>query len=79
MNIACTALVYCLGAKVIVFAYHIAGLDGIQAKLEKAFHAVRVNGSTNTDKRKQAMDDFQQKLHVKSAILSIQNLLLALK
>lgn len=61
----------CLGGKVIVFAHHIAVLDGIQAKLGKAFQAVRIDGSTNMANRKQAMDDFQQKSHVKLAILSI--------
>lgn len=59
------------GGKVIVFAHHISVLDGIQAKMGKAFNAVRIDGSTSMANRKQAMDDFQQQPHVKLAILSV--------
>lgn len=55
----------------IVFAHHIAVLNGIQDKLGKMCSAVRIDGSTSMANRKQAMDDFQQKPHVKLAILSI--------
>ena len=55
----------------IVFAHHIAVLNGIQDKLGKTCNAVRIDGSTSMANRKQAMDDFQQKAHVKLAILSI--------
>ena len=54
-----------------MFAHHIAVLDGIQSKLGKNYNAVRIDGSTSMAHRKQAMDDFQQKAHVRLAILSI--------
>ncbi len=59
------------GNKVIVFAHHLNVLDGIQHTLGKAYHAIRIDGSTSLESRKKAMDDFQQKPHVKLAILSI--------
>lgn len=59
------------GEKVIVFGHHNAVLDGLQAKLGKRYQAVRIDGSTSMEARKQAMDSFQQRLQVRLAILSI--------
>lgn len=55
----------------IVFAHHKKVLDGVQAKLGKAYQAVRIDGSTSMEARKQAMDSFQQRKQVRLAILSI--------
>ena len=55
----------------IVFGHHKKVLDGLQAKLGKAYHAVRIDGSTSMEARKQAMDSFQQRKQVRLAILSI--------
>ncbi|KAL3135100.1 hypothetical protein ABBQ32_008044 [Trebouxia sp. C0010 RCD-2024] len=59
------------GEKVIVFAHHKVVLDGLQAKLGKACQAVRIDGSTSMEARKQAMDTFQQRPQPRLAILSI--------
>lgn len=59
------------GEKVIVFGHHKKVLDGLQAKLGKAYQAVRIDGSTSMEARKQAMDSFQQRQQVRLAILSI--------
>ena len=55
----------------IVFGHHKKVLDGLQAKLGKAYQAVRIDGSTSMEARKQAMDSFQQRKQVRLAILSI--------
>ena len=46
-------------------------LDGIQQKLGKTYQAMRIDGSSSMEARKNAMDDFQQKASVRLAILSI--------
>ena len=63
--------VWCAGEKVIVFGHHKKVLDGIQEKLGGAYQAVRIDGSTSMEGRKQAMDSFQRKRTVRLAILSI--------
>ena len=54
-----------------MFGHHKKVLDGLQAKLGKTHQAVRIDGSTSMEARKQAMDSFQQREHVRLAILSI--------
>lgn len=54
-----------------MFAHHKVVLDGLQAKLGKAYQAVRIDGSTSMEARKKAMDSFQQRTQVRLAILSI--------
>ena len=54
-----------------MFGHHKVVLDGLQAKLGKAYQAVRIDGSTSMEARKQAMDSFQQRPQVRLAILSI--------
>ena len=54
-----------------MFGHHKKALDGIQEKLGKTYQAVRIDGSTSMEARKQAMDSFQRKCTVRLAILSI--------
>ena len=68
----------------IVFAHHLAVLDGLERELGSQHNAIRVDGSSSMDARKEAVDRFQQDPQVQLAILSItaagvsscQNLLL---
>lgn len=59
------------GDKIIVFAHHQAVLDGIEAKFGKGGKTMRIDGKVSVDKRKAAVDAFQNDPKVKLAILSI--------
>ncbi|KAL3146777.1 hypothetical protein ABBQ38_014760 [Trebouxia sp. C0009 RCD-2024] len=59
------------GQKVIVFAHHLAMLDGLEQQLGPEHNAIRIDGSTSMDARKQLVDHFQQDPDVRLAILSI--------
>lgn len=55
----------------IVFAHHLAMLDGLEQQLGPEHNAIRIDGSTSMDARKQLVDHFQQDPDVRLAILSI--------
>ena len=59
------------GGKVIVFGHHKKVLDSIQDKFSKNGQTMSIDGATNMEARKKAMDDFQQKPFVRLAVLSI--------
>uniref|UniRef100_A0ACD5ULP0 Uncharacterized protein n=1 Tax=Avena sativa TaxID=4498 RepID=A0ACD5ULP0_AVESA len=58
--------------KTIIFAHHLKVLDGVQVFLsEKGIEFVRIDGSTQSRERKEAVDSFRLNPEVKVAIIGI--------
>ncbi|KAK1679074.1 hypothetical protein QYE76_039922 [Lolium multiflorum] len=58
--------------KTIIFAHHLKVLDGVQVFLfEKGIKFVRIDGSTSSRERKEAVDSFRLNPEVKVAIIGI--------